>query len=694
MRKWNEINFKEFMPSKKSKTRERYIPLIGSFDIETSTVTTEEGNVSFMYIWQMAIDDVAYYGRTWEDFRECLGIIRQDLHLTPKCKLRVYVHNMKFDFSFFKTQVPVSAKDFLARDKHDIIQCIIDDVFEFRDSYCYSEKDLKDMGKECGVPKLDGYDYQKVRTSITPLTADELRYCENDVLILTTYFHEELRKYKTMTDIPFTATQKVKKVLWQNYREMGSKAAALALKLKENQRDRATLVALKSAYWGAFNFYNPIFLDFPIETVRSCDLDSAYASLALRKKYPMSKFQSMPIPESIDHLFNSQDFCYLITVKITQLKNRYPFVGYLPAYKTFHWQINPEELLVEQGKILYAKDIVLTITEVDLKIIKELYTWEEIEILSLVGAKKGFLPEYIKKSIVDVYQTKKKVKREQQEIKKHRELTDYEKQHYINVKSMVSRIYGVFVQDPEPILYKYDEESNLVESKGAQSIKSASELTNYSWGVWITAYCRYEMIKLLKKIAVDTSHGKEKYSNLVVYIDTDCIKCLESTTLNSIISQYNQNVKDFFKSYTSLHRIKHDTIDGLGELDVEAYKTLKILGRKKYVYIDDNDRFVYKISGLSKKTELFNAKTPEECIDSVKAEMTLPASVAHNSKCSYITYDEPKTFMVTDYLGNTSYVSVQSFAVIDEEGFTTGGSKADGLKKINPEKLAKKLKRR
>lgn len=697
MNLWNEIDFKSLAPERKKekKNAQKYISLIGACDIETSTIEDKENPVAWMYIWQMAINNTAFYGRTWEELRECLDKIRTELNLTSKYQMRIYVHNQKFDFSFFKSEIAVSSKNFLARDIHDVIQCTVADVFEFRDSYCYTEKSLDDMGTEIGIPKGEGYDYKKIRTSTTPLTATELNYCEHDVKILTAYFNRELTKYKSIADIPLTATQKVKKILWKNYRDMGSKADALAHKLKENARDRATLKLLKSAYWGAYNFYNPLYTGFLIDDVVSADLDSAYASLALREKFPNSKFQSMPIPKEPEELLHDKNYSYIITLKVTELENKYPFIGYLPSYKSKHWEINSDDIVEEQGKILFTKWAIITITDIDLKILYELYKWKKIEILSVLGSKKSYLPEYITKSIVEVYQEKKKKKMELKEIKKHRELTDSEKEDYTNIKSMVARIYGVFVQDPEPEIYKYDEENNLIDPDGKSSIKSASELTLYQWGVWITAYCRYEMIKLLKKIAVGTSHGKEKYEDKVVYIDTDCVKYIDSSpNINSIISQYNQNVKKKFKDFSVLHDIKFSTIEGIGELDIDTYQKLKILGLKKYAFIDENGKFVYKISGLSKKNTIFKGKSATECMDIVKLEMNVPAKIAHNSKCTYVTYDEHKTFTVTDYRGEVSDVSVKSFAIISEEGFKLGGSEIDIIEDVNPDKVKRRCRRR
>lgn len=696
---WNNIDFKSsLITNKKEKYNDKkYISLIAAFDIETSTVEIDDENkIAFMYVWQMAIENVIFYGRTWEDFRRCLEKIQNELSLNSKFKMVVYVHSMKFDFSFFKSECNVSSQDFLARDSHDVIKCIVNDCFEFRDSYCYTEKPLEDMGREIGISKMDGeeYDYKKIRHSETPLTPYELQYCENDVKILVKYFRRECERYGSIADVPLTLTQRVKKVLWKHYREIGSRAAATARKLKDTRRDKATLRLLRSAYWGAINFCNPLYIGYPIDDVVSVDLDSAYGALALSKKFPNYKFQSMPIPKDPIDLINDK-YSYLITLKIVGLKNKYPNIGFLPSYKIRHWDYNTIDAVIDQGKILSTSSAIITITEIDFKLLYEFYTWTKLKIINVLGSKKTYLPDYITQSIIELYQDKKRTKKELQEIRKARKTTDYEELNYSNVKSMVSRIYGVFVQDPEPDIYKYDSELNTIESDRKNKISSASDLTSYQWGVWITAYCRYEMLMLLKKIAVEVTHGKERYKNIVLYIDTDCVKFInDNSSVANIITQYNKNVKKIFKEFCQLYEIPYKTIEGIGELDREDYKKVKLLGQKKYVYINNKDEFVYKISGLSKKNKLFDNKTPEECMDIVKLDMEVPADIAKNSECKYVTYDKHRTFLITDYLGESLEVSVKSFAVINKVPYTSNSSMADMLKHINPEKVKRAVERR
>lgn len=53
---------------------------------------------------------------------------------------------------------------------------------------------------------------------------------------------------------------------------------------------------------------------------------------------------------------------------------------------------------------------------------------------------------------------------------------------------------------------------------------------SYSWGVWITAYARYNLISNLIKL--------DKY---VVYADTDSLKLLDGFD-KSVIDNYNKSV--------------------------------------------------------------------------------------------------------------------------------------------------------
>ena len=59
-----------------------------SFDIETTSFQNEEGQYcGIMYVWQFAINNEVFYGRTIEQYQEFCQILTDFLQLGTKAKL-------------------------------------------------------------------------------------------------------------------------------------------------------------------------------------------------------------------------------------------------------------------------------------------------------------------------------------------------------------------------------------------------------------------------------------------------------------------------------------------------------------------------------------------------------------------------------------------------------------------------------
>lgn len=674
MKHWKDVDFKRIYPEILTTPTEldTYCPVVSAFDLESTKIIINNEKIAFMYIWQMGIKDEIFYGRTWDELRECLQKIQKDLELSSKRRLIVFDHNLKFDFQYFKSELNVSEKSFIARDIRDVIRCIVNECFEWRDSACYIELSLESVGQNIGIPKLPAFDYDKIRLPGTPLTSYEMQYCENDIKILLEYYNRELKLYNNkIRKIPLTATQRVKRLIWAEYKEEGNTRAARSRKFKDNEKDQLIMKQLRSAYWGAYTWANPLYIGFNVEDAISADLDSAYAGLALTQRFPLTRFKPCGLCDENKILKDNRN-AYIITLEISGLRNKYPNLGYLPAHKIKHWEYDKEKSVVLQGKILKTSHIILTITEIDLQIIKDFYTWDKLNILNLLCAKKGNLPSYIINSVAELYKSKKDLKMKRRRMKQKGIIKPEIELAYTKSKTNVSRIYGAFVQDPEPTQYEYDTSNNIINAEGNGNIKKAPEIVYYPWGVWITAYCRREMLNLVKKFAVEGTHGKQKYNDTVLYIDTDCIKVLNSTTnADNIISCYNENVKQKIYNLCEVSDLILSDLEGIGELDIEKYNSIKILGQKRYGIIDNNGQFICRMAGLSSKNKLFDNKTPEECLDLLQLEMDIPAEIACNKKCDYVTFENHREFNVTDYLGHTETISVKSFAVITTTGYST-----------------------
>ncbi|MCS5737560.1 hypothetical protein N1032_27900, partial [Herbiconiux sp. CPCC 203386] len=85
---------------------------------------------------------------------------------------------------------------------------------EFRCSYKLAGASLAQVAKNLTthkVRKLEGdLDYELVRHHATPLTEQEMMYCNNDIEIILAYIKEQLIEYKSVNMLPLTNTGRVR----------------------------------------------------------------------------------------------------------------------------------------------------------------------------------------------------------------------------------------------------------------------------------------------------------------------------------------------------------------------------------------------------------------------------------------------------------------------------------------------------
>ena len=207
--------------------------------------------VGLMYFWQLAIEDgdgsiKTFMGRTWEDFnlfqyklsdevkRQSVfgkSCIDRDFE-TDKAKesadrinLHVYVHNLGHDWQFMRSMYNnnfafsrANKGNVFARKARKPMKAVMNINSArviFHDTASLAQKSLKDWAKDCPncpLEKLDDFDYLTVKTPLDNLTAEEIHYGINDVLIIVYCVEYERNEYKKLKDIPITATGKVRRV--------------------------------------------------------------------------------------------------------------------------------------------------------------------------------------------------------------------------------------------------------------------------------------------------------------------------------------------------------------------------------------------------------------------------------------------------------------------------------------------------
>lgn len=196
--------------------------LIISFDIETTSTYIDKDKIAYMYEWSMCFMDkeetLTIYGRTWEEWFSCLEDIKHLLSLRiDRKKAVIWIHNLGFEFQFFRKYFN-NMKVFAVKDRTPIK--VNTHYFIFRDTLILSAMSLSKVANNLTshkIRKLTGdLDYKLVRNPSTPMSKQELSYCENDVLIVCYYIAEQRAIYGTLAKIPLTNTGRVRELVRDN----------------------------------------------------------------------------------------------------------------------------------------------------------------------------------------------------------------------------------------------------------------------------------------------------------------------------------------------------------------------------------------------------------------------------------------------------------------------------------------------
>ena len=167
---------------------------------------------------------------------------------------------------------------------------MLDNGIEFRCSYLLSGYNLEKVGEHLlkyKVNKLSGeiFDYEKLRTSKTPLNDYELEYILHDNYVVMAYIKELIERLGKITNIPLTKTAFVRKLLKNNCLYDGDSSHRLrSYKFIEYRNIMNDLVIksvpeykqLKRAFQGGFTHASATKVGKILNDVASNDFTSSY----------------------------------------------------------------------------------------------------------------------------------------------------------------------------------------------------------------------------------------------------------------------------------------------------------------------------------------------------------------------------------------------------------------------------------
>lgn len=665
------------------KNRIAYYNIPCSFDIETTSAVNADGDkVAFMYIWTFNINGVEIYGREWEEFIEMCNILSDVFGLHEKQRLRIYVHNLAFEFQFMRKYF--EWLKVFAVEERKVVETVTEQGIEFRCSYLlsgYSLQKLPEQLQGSELKKLVGdLDYKLIRSSNTPITDKEMQYCINDTKIVTQYIKEKIQHGENIPDIPLTKTGYVRRYCKQVCFYDGERNYKEKQKRKKEYRaiiDKMTLTPeeydeLKQAFQGGFTHASAPRAFVLAENIGSYDETSAYPACEVTESFPMSAGQRVT-PSAVaefDSFINNYN-C-LFDLYIEDLEPQLYFENPLSASKCRM----EGHSIINNGRVVYADKLVTTVTEIDYKILCAFYRWKRCEIFNMYIYKSGRLPTRLIKVLGELYRKKTELKGvEGKEVE------------YLNSKEQINANYGMMVtdivrddiiynsEDIEPWTNQHPDKLKAINKYN----KSKARFLFYPWGVWITAYARKNLFTAIAEL-------KDDY----FYSDTDSVKGANMEQHRKFFETYNNNMLDKLQRASYAHGIPVETfmpktIKGvqkpLGVWDFEGvYKYFKTLGAKRYMTYKDG-KLSITVSGLNKSVTVpyllqkvglsagtLNDENVKRVFDIFTDELYIPKGKTGKNILTYI--DEERTATLTDYIGQQFTVTAKTGVHLSEGDYS------------------------
>lgn len=596
----------------------------------------ESKKCSTMYIWMFGINDQVYYGRTWDEFKKFLD----KLEYYSPYKKYVFVHNLSFEFQYLKSVFHIDAV--MARKMRKVMEATLRDYnINFRCSYMMSNVKLEQLPKLFNLPveKLVGnLDYSQIRTSKTNLTDKELAYCENDCLVVYHYIKYELETYEKVSSIPITSTGHVRRELKELLRPDFKYRRKLYTQINTNPHIYNLLI---QSFQGGYTHANYIYADKVLKNVDSWDFTSSYPYVMTTHKYPSTEFKRCYI-KSINQM--SKRLAYLLVVKFKNVESKF-WNNFISESKCRHIR----GLVSDNGRIIKAQELEITLTDVDFRLMLETYNCE-YEIIESWYSMYNYLPKQFINFVLDKYVIKTQYKN-----------VDDKKVEYEKEKAKFNALYGMSVTNTirNEVIYKDEDgtwsERELTNEEIEEALQKDKKscFMNFAWGVWVTAYARNNLIKNIIKL-----------DDYVVYADTDSIKLIPGYD-KKVIDDYNSFVERKIKFVANqldinISRYSPKDVFGiehmLGVFDHDAfYQEFITQGAKKYAYkkIDKKTgelKIGITVSGVPKS----GAKALKDLKD-FKDSFVFKAEDTNKSTLYYCENQEP--FNLVDFQGNECLVT-------------------------------------
>lgn len=632
-----------------------YLNIPISFDIETSSFYEGVAKKAIMYIWTCNVNGTTFIGRTWNQFKQLLEIISEEFGLIKYNKrCIIYVHNLEYEFQFMRKWF--DWHDIFADDKRQPLYAVTKGGIEFRCSYRLSGYSLAKLADELRYYKtqkmVGDLDYSLIRHANTPLTDKELKYCTQDTQVVVCYIQEEIDKNGDIAHIPYTKTGYVRRYCQDECLAIHKQNDDVSRLKGLKYRDIIQSLTLtydqykmcKAGFQGGFTHANINYVNETLHDVGSIDFTSSYPFTMMAQYFPMSSPREVEVRDMKDLEFYLASYCCLFEVQFINLRPLTTIENPISSSRCSYL----EGYHINNGRVIDAKILETTITELDFDIYRNFYTWDGIKIGKFLVFYRGYLPTNLVKCLVKFYKDKTTLKG-----------VAGKEEEYLQGKAMLNSAYGMAVTDIVRDDLEYHQEmyadewqvgSETPVSQLNRYNKNPSRFLYYPWGVWVTAHARHNLFK-----------GIMAFGSDYVYSDTDSIKAINMDRHQDFIKNYNLHVREQLEKAADYHGIpmsdfEPETIKGekklIGVWDYEGtYDKFKTLGAKRYLVQKGND-IEFTVAGVNKKAikeYMLETYGLDGVFEAFTRSLDIPAG--RTGKLTHTYIDREWQGEVVDYLG-------------------------------------------
>lgn len=658
---------------KQGKHVNKYFDLRLGFDIETTTFNNGYDINAYMYIWQLGVghklpvgsteaeENFAFYGNTWEEFRDTLTLLdnfikKQNEHLQAMTKRSkktfkeaqalCFIHNISFEWQFLRKEIKV--KDVFLKDTRQPLYFNYNNI-KFLDSLQITHMSLAKLAKRyTKTQKMVGdidYTLPRNTTDGKHLTEKEMKYCENDVIILCEYAQYYFDTYLAKNELIYTETSIVRHKLKEAFKAQSSislKDIALMFPHSFNEY-KVIMEYLFQGGWvkSAVDVFGKV-----LTNINCYDITSSYPAQIAHRYFPMSNFHKITVTTKAQLNHYLETYCCILDVTLENVKKT-SIHSIISSSKVINKDTG--RVVVDNGRIAECDKLRMMFTELDWEIFNKFYDYDKckIKLNILQIAQRGKLPDYVISTMLDAYEKKEALKLQGKD--------------YYNEKAFVNMFYGCFVTRIHQYNYEYkfnedkqDWEILKTENDYVKAVRG-SILSPY-WGIYATSWARWQELSACWE--------NRQY---VVYGDTDSLKGYNMPS--DYFEKYNAIQVEKNKKLAEKYNKDYNLIKELGCWDREkSYKYFKTLGCKRYIGYNEDNQLSVTIAGIPKgtleKTARIKVGNKGECTetDALKV-MTLLKDKQTFKNCKLTAkYNDDIT---TDIINNEEMTSKSSIALVN-----------------------------